>query len=233
MSTQEGSWRCVHVIEFGSHIGVASNVAYMLKEIAPVSLHTRYRFGSDGESAAGQFGGNPNIWAAQEHPYLASILFYVGILTKVRRRDLIWLSTGPEHAVLPDVVFLGVLIALFRRGLVLSIRDANNWMAGYSNRGLSALALRLRRLFLRFVPRLVFETRQQEVLFFSHYPRLRTKSATCPTMFSDGWKVWLNSRPTDTRRNPNQESGVQVGLVGAVDPDRRNFSELIRALEIR
>ena len=218
----------VHIVEFGNHSGVATSVVLLFQGHVDTVLHMRFRYGRDWRSELGHFRGIPVVQAASRNRYWASLRFYGGLLVRLRKGDLLWISTGPEHSVVPDVLFLGVLLLLFPRSLVLTIRDANNWMTGYPRGFLSRACLRLRRMYLPFVQRLVFETRTQRQLFLDHHPQLSAQSASLPTMFSDGSSLWdFSEDPIDS---VNTEHTLRLGLVGAVDPTRRDYSQLIRVI---
>jgi len=220
----------VHVVEFGNHSGVVANVVLFFQDAIPTTLHMRFLYGVDWESELGNFRGQAKVHVAFQNRYIASLKFYIGVFISIRKKDLIWISTGPEHRVVPDVLFLGLLLLFFRKRLVLSIRDANNWMAGYPGTAVSRFTLTLRRFYLKHVRRLVFETKAQERLFSLYYPHLPALRAHCPTMFSDGGSLWGLGIGVQSGDIAPTRPALRVGLVGAVDPTRRDYVQLMAAI---
>jgi hypothetical protein len=219
-----------HVVEFGSHSGVVANVVLLFQDAVPTTLHMRFLYGVDWGSELGNFRGRAKVHVAFRNRYIASLKFYIGVFLSVRKKDLIWISTGPEHRVVPDVLFLGLLLLFFRKRLVLSIRDANNWMAGYPGTAVSRFTLALRRFYLKHVRRLVFETKAQERLFSLYYPSLPALRSHCPTMFSDGGSLWELGIGIQSGAISPTRPTLRVGLVGAVDPTRRDYVQLMAAI---
>ena len=218
------------MVEFGSHSGVVANVVLLFQDAVPTTLHMRFLYGVDWESELGNFRGQAKVHVAFRNRYIASLKFYIGVFLSIRKKDLIWISTGPEHRVVPDVLFLGLLLLFFRKRLVLSIRDANNWMAGYPGTAVSRFTLALRRSYLKHVHRLVFETKVQERLFSLYYPDLPALRSHCPTMFSDGGSLWGLGIGFQSRDISPTQPTLRVGLAGAVDPTRRDYGQLIGAI---
>lgn len=220
----------VHIVEFSSHSGVASSVALLFQEVAHTTLHMRFLYGGDGKSELGAFRGEVKFYAAFRNRYVASLRFYLGLIAGIKDKDLIWVSTGPEHNVVPDVLFLGALLVFFRTRLVLSIRDANNWTSGYSTSVVPRLMLWLRKKYLEHARRLVFETRVQERLFWNYHPGISAISSQCPTMFSDGGVLWELGPAFPGERLVVDHATLRIGLLGAVDPARRDYPQLMSAL---
>jgi hypothetical protein len=220
----------VHVVEFGNHSGVVSNVILLFQDLGPTILHMRFLYGPDWKSEFGNFRGTPKVQRAWRNRYVASVKFYFGILRGLRKKDLVWISTGPEHNLVPDVLFFGLLLILARDRIVLSVRDLNNWSASSPAKGLTKLMRSLRHGYLRWIRRIVFESQAQLRLFVAKEPSLLPLSAHCPTMFSDGDSLWDVPPPVRIPPYLKQKEPLRVGLVGAIDPERRDYIHLVEAV---
>lgn len=84
----------------------------------------------------------------------------------------------------------------------------------------------------RGLPRLVFESETQRLQFEESAKEFKGRTTSLPVFFSDAGKIWQQD---STDKNPPARgigSDVRLGLLGGVDPERRDYETLIGALEM-
>ena len=221
----------VQIIEFGSHSSLAVNAALLFERTDRVTLHLRFRPRDGLVEEMGGFPGTVRAQAAHGRHVAASLKFYWNIAVSLKRRDLIWVTTAPEHSILVDLVFLWLLLIFCENRVVISVRDANNWMTGYKAGFISLFALRMRKRMVGRVRRIVFETQTQSDLFLEYHSHYSGLSGVSPTMFSDGASLWEPVRLAHSASPGVLEGPVRIGLLGGVDPSRRDFAVLRSVLE--
>lgn len=216
----------VELVEFSFHNGVVANLLFAITRFSSVGFHIRWRVDSKWREEV-PFDGpevEPFVSDASKSTVLASVAFYMRILRRIHKKTILWISTGPESRVVPDLLFLLLLIGLRGRSMVLSIRNLERWLRRPEERSLQDY---LRSRVIHFVPRLVFESEVQRSRFAQEVPAFKGRTAVLPVFFSDASRVWA----TDiSRRAPLISGEIRLGLLGGLDEEKRNYRPLLEAL---
>lgn len=226
----------VQIIEFGEHLQQLEQLAFLFRRAAKLQTHVRTRNRSF--DLAGfpwlRSIGNPLVSEAFFSKARGTLSFYIGIMRAIKRRDILWISTGPEQGRWSDLIFFGLLILLFRARLVLTIRGVSQWVVDAHTYAGTRRQTAFRSCLVSLVPRLVFESERQMAYFLSQTERGsrdNAHTASLCTSFSD-YAGLLPSPIKDLAQMDHQEvpAQVSVGLLGGFDEERRDYRTLIEAL---
>lgn len=138
--------------------------------------------------------------------YTSKILFYIYLILIARRYGEIYVSTGPEELVLKNLASrLGfwVFAVLFRRRILLNIRNVSRYVSS------PLLKAAYHRVGVR-----IFEN-SNNMNYANDALPTRSPSLVVPTRFSKF-----------TRCNCRASEEISIGLLGAVDLNRRDYSFL-------
>jgi hypothetical protein len=219
----------VRLIEFSFHNGVVANLILAMSAGAQVDVYIRWRTKSNWRDELGlssrEFVGH--VADATQSRAIASLSFYKDLLRGLRGSDVLWISTGPESKILADLLFFALLILLKGRKIVLSIRNVARWTRPGS-RFFSQDSLRY--WLLQRVSRVVFESETQRQCFRLDVPQFQGRTAVLPVFFSDAETIWQNSVDTLVASESFERAGLKIGLLGGIDPSKRDYGVLAAAL---
>lgn len=217
------------IIEFSFHTGVVANLVRTVGRAAGSSFHLRWRTKADwrDEIPVGPQAIRPFISDATHSAALASFAFYGGVFRRAPRSRVLWVSTGPESNILADLLFFLILCLFWRRKMVLSVRNSDRWGCA---RGAPSFQDRVRSWVILRIPMLVFESNVQRMFFHECVPSFEGRSSSLPVLFSDAIEIWGRDLANPRRRVTQEAGSLTIGLLGGVDPKRRDYETLLTAL---
>lgn len=221
----------VAIVEFSAHSGIVANLLSSVGGSVGSSFHIRWRTEADWRE---EIPFNPNL----VQPFVsdatrtvvgASVLFYWKILCQARQSGVLWVSTGPESNVLPDLVFFSVLCVMWRKKMVLSVRNIERWGVASTSRSCQDV---LRSRLIRVVPRVVFESEIQRLRFQRSSASITGETSSLPVFFSDAISIWGKDLTGLQTPAPRAVQKLRIGLLGGVDPKRRDYKTVVAALSL-
>lgn len=221
--------RGICVVEFSFHTFAVANLLFFLSDVSRSHLFVRWRGRGDWRQEF-PFSDDQvefSIFPTEKRVARASLAFYLGVLRVARSSDRVWVATGPESKIFPDLLFLIILICVKRTGMVLGIRNIDRWVV---SSGRNESLDRIRASLLPRIPHLVFESRLQMTTFTQINPGYTGTVDFLPVGFSDGREIWSGLDSTRASKSSADDARLIVGLVGGLDPDRRNYADLLAAL---
>lgn len=217
----------VSIVEFGYHLPQVEHLAALVGKVAqcevlvrPRSKYSLHHMLHFPERIRIILCGRGNSKVAD------SIIFYEKVLSRVLSGKTIWVSTGPEQKILPDVLFFFFLSIVARRQVILHVRHNSAWFNTHHHDSRRSLIETARSLALQRISRLVFETMTQEAFYCLSNPKSRALTATIPTKFSD---FAIADSPA-SMHGISGGTNVTLGLLGAIDSKKKDYSTLIDAL---
>lgn len=220
----------VRLIEFSFHNAVVANLIFAMSGRARLDVHIRWRTQSDWKDEIGFYsdGFDAHVADATRSRSGASLFFYAEALKGLKDSDVLWISTGPESNILPDLAIFALLVAFGGRKIVLSIRNVERWIRGPGN-GISQDLLR--SWLLHRVNRVVLESEIQREAFIQDVRGFSGSTAVVPVFFSDVGKMWQGPTGLFEQCRYIQPRELRIGLLGGLDTTKRDYSELLLALE--
>ena len=217
----------VAIVEFGYHLPQVEHLATLVGKVAqcevlvrPRSTYPLHHALHFPERMRIRLCGRGNSKVAD------SLIFYQQILSRVLLGKTIWVSTGPEQKILADVLFFFFLSIVARRNVILHLRHNSAWFPTHHQESRRSLIESARSLALQRISRLVFETMTQEAYYHLFHPKSRAVTATIPTKFSD----FALDKSSASMPGISSRTKVTLGLLGAIDPKKKDYSTLIDAL---
>ena len=153
-----------------------------------------------------------------------SQIFFVNLIVYGRQYDYIYVSTGPENnrwSEALNVLAFFVCSLLYGKKMILSLRSAYVYTA--DSPGLLSF---IRNKSVRHIKRISFETKAIMAAFNSN-KSIDSKgylSGLCHNFYSDLLEKNNSFEPIDTNR-------IRIGLLGSVNPLRRDYALLLDVLE--
>jgi hypothetical protein len=147
-------------------------------------------------------------------------LFFLRAMTLAFHRDWIYIESGPDFARAWDALAFLVFCWLFRRKIIFTFRNLSPYL-----KSSPGLACRLRNMAIRRLKRLTFETATQRDVFL-RTERIRT--ALVGVSYDRYVDEPIGPRAT-VLAAPSSE-GFRVGLLGTVNPLRRDYGLVAKAL---
>jgi len=225
----------IQIIEFGGHELQLENLSYFFEGAKSLCVH--YRHGRYGEAAEVNFSEHTlkhaRFYSVDKGVFRATVAFYKGILRNTSRRDLIFVSTGPEQKRWPDIIFFLFLVLLHGNRLVLNIRRPEAWVRSPTTSGVASCELIARSFALRGLKRVTCEGIGSKDFLdrFSGMENLLVSHI--PTQFSDYVRERFRSDGDLVKNSPALHKPgkvVKIGLLGGLDSRRRDYSVLAEAL---
>lgn len=216
------------IVEFSFHNTAVGQLVWAMSGTRNSGVHIRWQSQHDyrEEIPLSGTGFSPFVSNAGKSRLIASIFFYWRVLFRIQGNKLIWISTGPESKVLPDLCFLLLIWVAWRKRIILSVRNIERW--GCSLRKPTGQD-RVRGWLISKIPRLVFESETQRRLFHSWHVNYVGLTSSLPVCFSDGKGFWGNHRDENSGQ-ASEGQDLRLGLLGGLDAQRRDYGELISAL---
>lgn len=218
------------VVEFGSHLNQLNHISAVLRTFGDLKFVFRQLDDTPWDSVF--YNGvlhTCTSFKAYGLRKLSTVLFYIEILKRSRRSALIWISTGPEHKAVPDIMFIQALFFCYRKKMVISIRNTGSWIQTPGDLGAHSILNFLRARIARKALRLVFETETQRRYFGKQNELANPLTSVLST------KIY-GERPagaagTISSSLDSSSRGVRIGLLGGVENSRRNYDLLASALK--
>lgn len=221
-------FQSVEIVEFSFHNAAVGQLVWAMSGLKDSGVHIRWLSQGDHreEIPLAGTGFAPFVSNATTSRLLASFLFYWRVLRRIQGGKYIWVSTGPESKVLPDLVFFLFIWLLWKKGLILSIRNIERW--GCSSREKTSQD-KVRSWMVSKIPRLVFESETQRRLFHRWHSNYEGRTSSFPVFFSDGRGFWGHYE-LENSAEALDKVDLRIGLLGGLDAERRDYGELIVAL---
>ena len=208
--------RSILIIEFGTHYKILEQLAFLFKEkfnlsfliYADKKLDYRDQFIShkDFKIRLCDFGG---------------LTIFPRALFLGKKHEIILVCTPPEETHwlnIPSVFFYVIFVAIFRRKVIIAIRNTNSFIQ--CNKGFLPRVLNLvRGASLKFQSRLVFETETMRRVFRSYGNSDRCHLGVIYDKYSDYQSPQIISKRVESNDNPT----LVLGLTGGIDPERRDY----------
>ncbi len=217
----------IDVVEFSFHSAIVASLVRGFSSSSNIGFHIRWRqkFGWTEEIPFQR----PDVTAFVSNAFRSKVLgafaFYFRLARRISPRRLFWISTGPELFILPDLIFFFFLVLVGRQRIVLSIRNVERWSMGQEKPKFQDF---LRSRIVAWIPKIVFESQTQLENFRERFPGYKGNLGVLPVYFSDSSKIWA----------ANDANGVvprggicRVGLVGGLDPQKRDYLGVVDALK--
>lgn len=225
MSVACGKRTSVVLVEFGGHAMHLYSLAANLSREAEVSVVLRVRLGQENWFPSRLFEGFEirGINATRAR-FLPSMSFYLELVKSFRKADVVWIATGPEQKVGPDIaVFMSLLFSL-RKRFVLNVRNPIRWLIP-RGKGTFSLSTFFRRIALSRISAFTFESHSSMEYFLGrsnfYAPMYVIPALLPPPDLEAAGDLGLVVRPREE---------ITIGLLGAHDDRRRNYREFIAAL---
>lgn len=210
----------VGIIEFGGHLVQLDQLFFLFSGTTNVSVAARSK-GPMGPEASFRYVGEPssNIFDASQGVVRSSLQFYIRSIALGREVDWIFISTGPEQAVLPDLVFFALLVVFFRKKIVLNVRGVDQWSVAPTTHHRTRLQTFLRSLMIRALSRFTFESESQELYSDSRQVLAEgSRTAVLPTGISDSFSrldEWSSRKNSGMRPRVGPQNAFGLVCSGA------------------
>lgn len=218
----------LQIVEFGGHELQLENLAFLFEHSKELSVH--YRAGRAGIRPETGFSSQ-TISVAKfsdvRKGYVGATLhFYRGILSLLPKATHVFVATGPEQSRLSDALFFLLISALARDKIILNIRRPDVWVRGKGPDKKRGLHSWLRRIALRNVERITFESIGSKEFFACNQEASSKRLSHIPTQLSD----YLDNRFPLNEKKPSPK--FRIGLLGGLDEKRRDYNMLVQALTL-
>lgn len=220
-------------VEFGAHYMKIRQLIHIFATDVKFSFHVRAIDGmyqdSDFTTRTSVHRYTLSLVSADQGKIRASLHFYKLLFLDLRRGSYLWVVTAPEQNVLPDLLFLMLLIALKKPKAILSIGAPQRWMSHQFVGVKSRIMNYLRRRLLKRIQFLTFETQTQRSFYLGRTKSTSSPAAVLATYSSDILPATVPTQSSKTTAD-SQSRLLRVGLLGGVSEKRRDYSVLIEAL---
>lgn len=218
----------VEIVEFSFHNGAVGQLVFAMSAIEHSGIHIRWLSQSNHSEEIPLEGTRftPFVSNATKSRLLGTLLFYLKVLSRIQCRKYIWVSTGPESKVVPDLLFFLFLWFFWKKKMILSVRNIERWGCSFRN---ETRQDKVRGWIISKIPRLVFESEIQRRLFHRCHSNYEGLTSSFPVFFSDGMGFWGNFGGENSR-DELEIPDLRIGLLGGVDLERRDYGEVVAAL---
>ena len=210
--------KSVLVVETYGHPKVLENVFHLLKNNSKVS----FLMNKDKHSSYALLFPSSKYAEKVYINKLHSSMIFIPLLFLGRKFDYINISTGPEGSHFSEIInilFFYLCCMVYRKKIILTIKNLRPYLE--TTPGLFSL---LRNKAIYFVSRFTFETKTMKSIFSENYKRKNILLSTSYDRYTD-----LNTF-TKTQTIFNEKNKIKIGLLGVLDPSRRDYSSIVHAI---